>query len=335
MENRKKFLLIFLVSYVILGISGMTLSEENFLITAIILCGVILLLPVLIFYIVKIIPKENEEVTKVSSKIQNLIKLNEKYAFKKIKKNHQIFEREFSRKSLNRVTRENIMKYHVENNIDSLRTDIENSISNLEKMDEYNKEVERICNYESINSTNYSLKKFKKIENRVLKKLIHKKEEFMINLILEVNYQSSGGRVNESRYGICDFYELVDIYKQWQKGNKYEETVKQERKIMNDDIRYNVLKRDNYTCQICGATAKNGAKLHVDHIIPVSRGGKTVMSNLQTLCDRCNIGKSNKVDEDFESNNICPKCGNKLVKRKGKYGVFIGCSNYPKCHYTK
>jgi len=31
---------------------------------------------------------------------------------------------------------------------------------------------------------------------------------------------------------------------------------------------------------------------------------------------------------------ICPKCGGKLVDRTGKYGDFIGCSNYPKCRYT-
>lgn len=32
--------------------------------------------------------------------------------------------------------------------------------------------------------------------------------------------------------------------------------------------------------------------------------------------------------------NGCPKCGGELVSRKGKYGAFIGCSNYPKCRYT-
>ena len=34
-------------------------------------------------------------------------------------------------------------------------------------------------------------------------------------------------------------------------------------------------------------------------------------------------------------NNKCPNCGGNLVIRKGKYGKFLGCSNYPKCHYTK
>ncbi len=104
---------------------------------------------------------------------------------------------------------------------------------------------------------------------------------------------------------------------------------------MNDSIRYNVLKRDNYKCQICGVTAKEGAKLHVDYIIPVSKGGKTVMSNLQTLCDRCNLGKSNKVDEISKTSTVCPKCGGNLIQRNGKYGKFIGCCNYPKCNYKR
>jgi len=33
--------------------------------------------------------------------------------------------------------------------------------------------------------------------------------------------------------------------------------------------------------------------------------------------------------------NVCPRCGGKLVERKGKNGVFIGCSNYPKCTFIK
>ncbi|MFD2639143.1 NERD domain-containing protein [Piscibacillus salipiscarius] len=32
--------------------------------------------------------------------------------------------------------------------------------------------------------------------------------------------------------------------------------------------------------------------------------------------------------------NLCPKCGGKLSQKKGKYGSFYGCSNYPKCRYT-
>lgn len=45
--------------------------------------------------------------------------------------------------------------------------------------------------------------------------------------------------------------------------------------------------------------------------------------------------KNNIKDNDIkEKNMICPKCGGELIERNGKYGKFIGCSNYPKCRYT-
>lgn len=40
-------------------------------------------------------------------------------------------------------------------------------------------------------------------------------------------------------------------------------------------------------------------------------------------------------NEEKANNMICPQCGGKLVQRNGKYGTFVGCSNYPKCRYIK
>jgi len=64
-------------------------------------------------------------------------------------------------------------------------------------------------------------------------------------------------------------------------------------------LRFRVLQRDRFTCQSCGSSpAKSlGVELHVDHIVPWSKGGDTVVENLQTLCDRCNLGKGNMTDE--------------------------------------
>lgn len=42
--------------------------------------------------------------------------------------------------------------------------------------------------------------------------------------------------------------------------------------------------------------------------------------------------KNNIIDKD---NNKCPKCGGQLIEKTGKYGYFIGCTNYPKCKYTR
>ena len=225
--------------------------------------------------------------------------MNESDQFKDIKrKKRNIIEREYSRKSLDRVTGKSIINYHLDNNINGIRTDLENAIFNITLLEKYNKDVEKVLQSESTNNSKYSSKKFKMVEERVLRSIIYKKENFMITLKIEVYYRSNGGNVYDNKKRKYLFNDLVFVYNEWNRGNKFEETINQERKIMNDYIRYNVLKRDNFSCQICGITAKDGAKLQVDHIIPVSKGGKTVMSNLQTLCERCNIGKSNKTEND-------------------------------------
>lgn len=55
-----------------------------------------------------------------------------------------------------------------------------------------------------------------------------------------------------------------------------------------------IAERDNYTCQNCGKYMPDGVGLHIDHIIPVIKGGKTVESNLQVLCSKCNGRKGGR-----------------------------------------
>jgi hypothetical protein len=59
-------------------------------------------------------------------------------------------------------------------------------------------------------------------------------------------------------------------------------------------LRWRVLQRDRFTCCGCGGSPalRAGVELHVDHKIPWSEGGETVLENLQTLCSTCNLGKS-------------------------------------------
>ena len=70
--------------------------------------------------------------------------------------------------------------------------------------------------------------------------------------------------------------------------------IKRNTRAISDKLRYQVLKRDNFKCCACGASpAKDpSVELHIDHIIPWSKGGESTLENLQTLCSKCNIGKS-------------------------------------------
>jgi 5-methylcytosine-specific restriction endonuclease McrA len=64
----------------------------------------------------------------------------------------------------------------------------------------------------------------------------------------------------------------------------------EQRSAMTKKMRYEILKRDNYTCQLCGRKAPE-VILEVDHKQPVALGGKTVPDNLWTLCRDCNRGR--------------------------------------------
>jgi hypothetical protein len=58
-------------------------------------------------------------------------------------------------------------------------------------------------------------------------------------------------------------------------------------------LRFSVLKSNGAVCAACGASAKNGAVLHVDHIKPRSQYPELALdpANLQVLCEDCNLGK--------------------------------------------
>jgi hypothetical protein len=61
-------------------------------------------------------------------------------------------------------------------------------------------------------------------------------------------------------------------------------------------LRAAIFKRDNYTCQYCGA---RGVPLECDHVHPISRGGSDHPSNLATACFRCNRSKRDKLIEEW------------------------------------
>ncbi|MDO8736596.1 MAG: HIT domain-containing protein [Thermoleophilia bacterium] len=65
-------------------------------------------------------------------------------------------------------------------------------------------------------------------------------------------------------------------------------------------IRYEVLKRAKFRCELCGISAYEKA-LEVDHIIPRNNGGSDDISNFQSLCYSCNSMKRDRDDTDFRA----------------------------------
>ena len=171
-----------------------------------------------------------------------------------------------------------------------------------------------------------------------------------------------------SKYGI--FVIETKQYNGYIKGNEYDKKWTQNNKVyINNPIHQNYghiksiekilgLSENKFIPIVCiPSTAKVNVKSK-SHIARIDNLNKIILSyNSNILPDYINIYNklsslktSNKGIEKQHINrvkqlqkekyinydkNVCPLCGGNLVERKGKYGKFIGCSNYPKCRYTR
>lgn len=164
--------------------------------------------------------------------------------------------------------------------------------------------AERWRNYLSavqrVNVSQYDDAEMREIEQKLVRGILLPHPACTIRIEVHWFYMSPKGR---------NFYQLSTAYAGDSIGHMIEESrrlkverqtyeyqIKRERALMTESLRYDILKRDGFRCQICGAIQADGVKLHVDHILPVSRGGRTIKSNLRTLCDRCNRGKRDKIE---------------------------------------
>ncbi len=141
----------------------------------------------------------------------------------------------------------------------------------------------------------YRFKKYSKIERELCRdELLLPITKFHFYYFVE--YTSPAGRNSYNDYTIFDEKEIKLLLYEIEDDLRRKDTSEYQRSIMTPTLRYDVMKRDGFRCVLCGRTADDGIKLHVDHILPVSKGGKTIMSNLRTLCEDCNRGKSDKYD---------------------------------------
>ena len=109
----------------------------------------------------------------------------------------------------------------------------------------------------------------------------------------------------ENRFGTWN--KALEVFVEFISGNTDSANSETQRKVIeskckkrtprniNWRLRAVILIRDNCICKMCGASPAKNAEvvLHVDHIVPWSKGGETTPDNLRTLCSMCNVGKSN------------------------------------------
>ena len=139
--------------------------------------------------------------------------------------------------------------------------------------------------------------RYARIEGKLFAKQRLREPRSHATITCTVRYTSPQGRNSYWRSRVWDFDDLHRGLYELRELRATQSTAaflrQQERQRMTADVRFQVLKRDGHRCRGCGATSEVEV-LHVDHIIPVSKGGTTDMENLQTLCQTCNLGKSNR-----------------------------------------
>ena len=256
-----------------------------------------------VYLIYILINKKNEKlILKYSMRVQRLLELNANTSFITLQPTYSIKHICNSRYQFDRLTTRDYLIGEMNSR--------ESFYSNLVWLIDTNRN--RYNSYITISKTilttvteldciriGISLPRFLKYEEKVFQKKLLKQPQLDVTVHCDISYTSPTGKSHSSKCANYNFAELKALFNYTQELKAFRQTrqyqIKLERSKMSDSLRYNILKRDNFRCQICGSTQLDGVKLQVDHIIPVSKGGLTESNNLQTLCDRCNLGKSNKM----------------------------------------
>lgn len=122
-------------------------------------------------------------------------------------------------------------------------------------------------------------------------------DERVLTVEYRFSYTSNGGFAQ--RYFTVPMTEdtIVKLIEILENKLTSKEFAKEQRLLMTKKLRDSIKTRDNYTCCLCGNSIyqEPNLLLEIDHIKPVSKGGMTEESNLQTLCWKCNRSKGDKI----------------------------------------
>ena len=304
-----------------------------------IICGILSFFVIFTFIVYNIYKNFVIEHSLVLNRIRLI---NEKYHFNEI---HLVkFEISYDNENYyDNVTTQDYLTYELQFKQKEVKEQIRLVLENYNMYELYTSDINDIdC------ENQYDVEipfKFKKllywIENRETNNIIMNP---IINfrIFVRVTLTNINGRFKSSKskyYDIETVESLMERLKDKTNGRFSDEKIWKsistvERAKVSNKLRFAIYNRDHNRCVKCGSRYN----LEIDHIIPISKGGKTEFSNLQTLCKNCNQKKANVIeaynDKTYNpSVKYCPKCKAPLKLICGKYGKFYGCTNYPRCDY--
>ena len=183
-----------------------------------------------------------------------------------------------------------------------VKSAIKGMMDNKYLYEEYKNEIINTCTFDRYDTEELlkNRKWLKKTEEKLFAKEVKTATtEFSIKVILVLT--NINGDYQTSKVDTFSPKEIMDIIAKLNKkyGDYYldediwDAICRVERGKVTNKMRFAIYKRDNYRCRKCGRRTDD---LEIDHIIPIAKGGKTIYSNLQTLCHRCNSKKGANIE---------------------------------------
>ncbi len=265
-----------------------------------ILCLLVVFIPLANFY-TALKKYWNVKVAKKSTRYTALLLLNEQYNFYSDLEDCYTFKKYFKTKpQFDRFSFDKYLAERIEEDRDDWLRIIEQAKSNQTLLAKYEKELSALpspATKQDSKAWKIPLFVLHRIEDNLIQNSIIS-PVVTPTIFCKILYISPKGRNRYTDKKTYSFSEIIKYYDLVEKQIQARDTKEHQRKSMTLSMRYDILKRDKHRCVICGRSKEDGIKLHVDHIKPVSKGGKTVPENLRTLCDECNMGKKDKYDPD-------------------------------------
>lgn len=258
---------------------------------------------VVVVAVVAFVDNKNKQIVlKNSERIQELVALNGTVRFKSLRERYSRYQACNSKRQFDNFFIDDYLVALIDDDETFYRNLLHSLEENGKVYGEYTNAVSKIhtkATAEFCQEIKFKLEKFIKYEERLFKSRVLRKPQTDVTIYCKVTYTSPKGKNyywkdQSYRYKeLKKFFDYTIQLKEKRQTRQYQ--IKMERAKMSDSLRYDILKRDDFSCQLCGSKAQDGVKLHVDHIVPVAKGGRTEPSNLRTLCDRCNMGKRDKI----------------------------------------
>ena len=264
---------------------------------------VVLFLLIIVFLIVSLIKRKRWYVQFVldhSVAIRRLDDINNRYKFKCV--SNYIFKNSYdNERYYDVISCKDYLTYELVYCKDAVLKAINDVFNNKEIFERYTDEIDKRCKLNDFDIPRLPLNKklLIKIENKLFNKRIQK-PTLEFSIFVKITLTNINGYYIKSKRAVFGVKEITSIVNELKRkrGDRYlsndiwKSISNVERAKVTNRLRFAIYKRDNYRCKKCGSTEN----LEIDHIIPISRGGKSTYSNLQTLCHKCNKEKGSKVE---------------------------------------